>query len=372
MSEYQFYEFAAIDGPVSEEDTPYPWSVSSRATVTPWRWRNIYNWGDFRGSVERMMQCYDAHVYLANWGSFRFMLAFPTDMVSLPLGCLADAADCFSVRQCAGRMVLCWSRLMEEYSDSWIDGGGLLDLLLPIREEILRGDHRAVYLGWLGWASQFHDREDMPQHLSLEPPVPPGLSQLTSAQSELADQLAIPADLLAAAATLDLPAPDRQAALRRRLADARPEELLDYLLRVANGEHARVAMELNRLANATCRPDRPGPRSVGELWKLADRLGARRRAQEDAERERLRLEREAKRNAFLLDLLPGEEALWSEADMQAGAGKPSLYNHIAALLCDLRDACALVGRSAEFAQRIQAFRAKHARKRALLRRITDI
>ena len=51
VSEYQFYEFVAVDGPVTEDEAPYPWSVSSRAEVTPRRWRNVYNWGDFHGSV---------------------------------------------------------------------------------------------------------------------------------------------------------------------------------------------------------------------------------------------------------------------------------------------------------------------------------
>jgi len=82
MSECQFYEFVAVDKPVTEEEAPYPWSVSSRAEVTPWRWRNVYNWGDFRGSVEKMMAFYDAHVYLANWGTFRFALGFPEEMLS--------------------------------------------------------------------------------------------------------------------------------------------------------------------------------------------------------------------------------------------------------------------------------------------------
>ena len=80
MSEYQYYEFAAIDGPVTEDENPYPWSISSRAEITPRRWRNVYNWGDFGGSVGRMMELYDAHIYLTNWGTFRFALAFPKGM----------------------------------------------------------------------------------------------------------------------------------------------------------------------------------------------------------------------------------------------------------------------------------------------------
>ncbi len=81
MSEYQYYEFAAIDGPVTEADAPYVYSVSSRAEITPRRWRNVYNFGDFRGSPIRMMEHYDAHVYVTNWGTFQFMIGFPENLL---------------------------------------------------------------------------------------------------------------------------------------------------------------------------------------------------------------------------------------------------------------------------------------------------
>ena len=43
MSEYQYYEFAAVDGPISDEGMRYAESCSSRADVSRFRWRNVYN-----------------------------------------------------------------------------------------------------------------------------------------------------------------------------------------------------------------------------------------------------------------------------------------------------------------------------------------
>lgn len=77
MSEYQYYEFAAIDGPISEAGLRYAEGCSSSAEVSRVRWQNTYNYGDFRGSVDTLLKHYDAHFYIANWGTVRLGLAFP-------------------------------------------------------------------------------------------------------------------------------------------------------------------------------------------------------------------------------------------------------------------------------------------------------
>ena len=72
MSEYQYYEFVALDGPISDEGMRYARACSTRAEVSRVHWRNVYNFGGFSSSVERLLQLYDAHFYIANWGSVRF------------------------------------------------------------------------------------------------------------------------------------------------------------------------------------------------------------------------------------------------------------------------------------------------------------
>ena len=62
----------------------------------------------------------------------------------------------------------------EEGGGEWIEGGGLLGSLVPIRSELAHGDLRALYLGWLR-DIQVGDREES----EAEPPVPPGLKSLS-------------------------------------------------------------------------------------------------------------------------------------------------------------------------------------------------
>jgi hypothetical protein len=67
MSEYQYYEFQAIDRPLSREEQEQLRALSSRARITATSFTNEYHWGNFRGDPRRMVErYYDAHLYVAN------------------------------------------------------------------------------------------------------------------------------------------------------------------------------------------------------------------------------------------------------------------------------------------------------------------
>src|SRR3989339_627592 len=83
MSEYQYYEFLAIDRPLTFEETKDLRKLSTRARITPVSFTNEYNWGDFKGDPDKLMQRYfDAHVYVANWMTAIFMVRLPIEALS--------------------------------------------------------------------------------------------------------------------------------------------------------------------------------------------------------------------------------------------------------------------------------------------------
>ena|ERR1700722_4543301 len=78
MSEYQYYEFLAVDRPLTLTEQAELREFSSRARITATSFTNEYEWGDFRGDPgDLMRRYYDAHLYLANWGTHRIMLRLP-------------------------------------------------------------------------------------------------------------------------------------------------------------------------------------------------------------------------------------------------------------------------------------------------------
>ena len=82
MSEYQYYEFLAVDRPLTAAEQAEVRQLSTRARITATSFTNEYHWGDFKGSADQMMQrFYDAHLYLANWGTHRIMLRLPRTLL---------------------------------------------------------------------------------------------------------------------------------------------------------------------------------------------------------------------------------------------------------------------------------------------------
>jgi hypothetical protein len=54
VSEYQYYEFVAVDRPLSERQLAELRELSTRAEITPTSFVNTYHWGDFRGDPRKL------------------------------------------------------------------------------------------------------------------------------------------------------------------------------------------------------------------------------------------------------------------------------------------------------------------------------
>src|SRR4051812_30783793 len=194
MSEYQYYEFLALDRPLTEREMKQLRAISTRAEITSSGFVNEYHWGDFKGDEYDFLKRYfDAFVYVANWGTHRFMLRLPKGLVEAHELKSYCGRNSFSARVAGDSLIFDFSSETEEYED-WEEGGGLMAALAPVRAELLRGDRRALYLGWL-----LRVQEEELDESEVEPPVPDGLTSLSSPLARLADFLRIDRDLLAVA-----------------------------------------------------------------------------------------------------------------------------------------------------------------------------
>src|SRR5205807_10509685 len=78
LSEYQYYEFQAVDRRLTEKEMAELRSVSTRGRITPTSFVNEYSWADFKGDEDAWMEKYfDAFLYLANWGTHVMKLRLP-------------------------------------------------------------------------------------------------------------------------------------------------------------------------------------------------------------------------------------------------------------------------------------------------------
>lgn len=68
VSEYQYYEFAALDHVLDQRQQSELRAISTRAQITPVSFVNTYAWGDLKADPRRLVERYfDAFLYLANW-----------------------------------------------------------------------------------------------------------------------------------------------------------------------------------------------------------------------------------------------------------------------------------------------------------------
>jgi hypothetical protein len=82
MSEYQYYEFQAIDRPLTKSEMADLRSYSTRALITATSFVNEYSWGAFKGDEDAWMEKYfDAFLYFANWGTRIVKLRLPTRLL---------------------------------------------------------------------------------------------------------------------------------------------------------------------------------------------------------------------------------------------------------------------------------------------------
>jgi hypothetical protein len=367
MSEYQYYEFLALDRPLTEEQRAELRSLSTRAEITATRFVNEYHWGDLKGDPLKMMERYfDAFLYLANWGTRRLMFRLPRGVLDAQTAeeyCYTDAA---SVAGTADHVIVSLYADRDP-DDYWEEPGGQLAAMVQARYELAAGDLRLLYLGWL-LAVQSDDVDDE----DTEPPVPAGLRDLSASLQAIVDFLEIDKDLIAVAAAVS-PGIQAGKGLAGRIASLPAEEKDTLLVRVAAGEGAQVqALLLRRFRAAGGSGPAASARTAAQLWQAAgDRKAAREKAEEQRRPEEDARQAAARAAAYarhLDDLATRAEAAWQQAVALIETKRPHDYDLAVTLLRDLRALADRQGDSAAFAKRFLQLRARHQRKPSLLDR----
>jgi len=388
MSEYQYYEFSAVDQPLSGQQQAELRARSTRATITPGSFVNEYHWGDLKGDpLDWMQRYFDAHVYFANWGSARLPLAALDEAVLAdflqPSVAAADTGygDIFTVTATATHWILDWSLCDDsgDYAHDWQEdedsgGSGWMARLLPLRDELLRGDTRPLYLGWLARVGSEEIGDE-----DLEPPLPAGLKTLTSAQMALVEFLEIPIDWLTAAAanSADLaastdtaPAIDAWLALQ---SPAQMRETLRLLLQQRGQEAERsvlgrfLAWQRAQQMPGTAAPSKR--RTVAQIevgCTAAERIRLEREKQES---DALLARKRAERDKHLLQVAGRANAIWESIDKTLQRGTGGAYEQAEKAVQELSEALALTGRQAEFRSALARLMQTHDKRPAWVSRM---
>ncbi len=333
MSEYQYYEWQTIDRLLTSEEQEEVAQLSSHMDmVTSTQAIVTYSWGDFKHDARKVLLHYfDAMLYLANWGTRRLIFRFPKSVIDSKSIRSYCREDFLSLDLDGSYYTLEFSLDDEEGDYDWVEGEGTLGKLVPIRDQIMHGDYRALYLGWLKSAS-LEDPDE--SNSETEPPIPQGLGKLNSSHQAFIEFFRLDRHLVKAAAKASSelrPAPT--ASLAAAIAHLSREECDDFLRQVLNNEPQVSVILRKRLEQLSGQqPPSPaqGQRKAGNLFKEAEKM----------ERETLRrqkAEAEQRRINELLKLAEREEPTWRWVESLIRQKQAGPYNEATKLLVNLRD-----------------------------------
>lgn len=356
MSEYQYYEFVAIDRPLTAKQMAELRAISTRAEITSSRFQNEYQWGDLKADPAKLMERYfDAHLYFANWGTHRMMLRVPLARVDEKRLRAYFRGGGASSRIASDHVVFDFQSDTESPED-FTEFPGSLAALSPLRAEILRGDLRVAYLAWL-LAVQSDDVNDEDE----EPPVPSGLTDLTGAQQAMVDFLRIDADLLSAAGEQSAAVPDEGAALWRWVASKTIPEKDAWLRQAVEDPELALGGELLRAFRGHLKPAKTSKRrTVGELRAAVEERRKKREQAELARAAKAKRAAEVAHRKNLDALAKRGEAAWADLERLV---ERSAYDEALTLAVELRDLAAREGDEGGFATRFKVLRKRHTRRR---------
>lgn len=350
MSEYQYYEFQAIDRSLTEKEQSYIASLSRRVVLSPNCAIFTYSFGDFPEEPRSILQKYfDAMLYLANWGTRQLAFRLPRSVVDPEMiepYCFEDIISAYVTK----RYILLDICVDEEEDGFWVEGEGWLPSLALLREDILRGDYRVLYLAWLKATSLERGNKDAEGQ--REPPVPANLRSLSSPLRKFIELFDVDEDLIAAASELS-PQDDNvdEQGVEELIATLSEGERNEFLIKLAKGEPNVGAQLIRRLRNLSSNKlkagERPVPRqrSVAELLAAADEQTNQREERQRQEDERARVRR-------LRELSKKEPIVWDAVFTLIEKKQAKAYDEAVKLLAELYELAEYLGEPDQFKNRI--------------------
>lgn len=365
MSEYQSYEFQALDKPLSSADQTYIRSLSSRVVLTATNAQFNYSYGDFRGEPEKLLdRCFDLMLYVANFGTRQLMIRFPKNLID-PAAFEPYCDDhCISISTTSKSIILEINLNAEDYytwiddDDKWLPG------LIDLREDLLKGDLRVLYLAWLR-SGFIEDGGEDPVNMP-EPPVPPNLKKLSPALKNFVELFLIDEDLIAAAAEVSSTVQAAEEPIAEWIAALPDAKKNSYLVRAVQGD-THIGSELmqylrqlngSKKTSASTTTDR----TLADLIEIAQSKQQQRKQKEQAAAVK------ARRN-HLEAIAPKSHLLWENIHRLIALKQSKPYDEAVSLLVDLQDLAELQGTQKVFQKQIMQLKTEYSNRPGLRTRL---
>lgn len=350
LSEYQYIAFRAVDRPLSDRELAFAEKQSTRARISRWSFTNKYNFGDFRGDANGLLRHgYDVHLHYANFGVRKIALRFPEGL-PFPKAVWSQYAGARTLgwkkdaKGKGGILTVSPSHEPSEIEDIWAPDE-YMDDVAEIRNRLVAGDLRALYLLWL--CAAYDDYLD-PLDL-IEPPVPGGLTELTHSAAALIEFFGLDPLMLVAASEGAPSAPARQdeeqliAGWIDGLGNDEPKRHLRRLLvEDTTTVKAELIAMIRKSAASSDWPTVVLGRSFHELLERTEDIRAEQETKAQVKREaqakREAAKRQRQREERMREMVKEPNKWLRKTEKLAEARGTENYEAAAEILADLREA----------------------------------
>ena len=350
MSEYQYVEFQAVDRPLNDKQLAFAQQQSSRAEVARRSLTVEYHYSSFRGNIDGLLRNgFDVFLHYANYGVREIRLRLPSGL-PFKKNVWSKFVDGERLKWSTdtngkgGILAICPYHEAGEMAEAW-DFDQYVDAAVQVRERLMAGDLRALYLLWLCAADDDYNDPDE----TIEPAVPHGMAEVAGRSENLLTFFGLDTLMLKAAAEDVDGAPaglSQEQMLEdwvRSLTAERSKSLLTRFL-VEDSQVIKVETmeEIRNSQSPIAWPTAEKKRTYRQLEERCEVLRSEenaiheRKAEAEAKREAAKAEKE--RQARMKEMVASPATWLTNAEKLADARGTDNYKAAADILADLREA----------------------------------
>ncbi len=372
MSEYQLVKFETIDTPLSKQQRSELRDISSRAHIDSRSFKVQYNYSSLRADPkEVMLACFDIGFNFANWGVTEVYIKLPAE--TIPQAVLENDDFEFSTLVNEQWQLLTFS--LEQGADyvSEQQADDLMQHIANLRQQMINGDWRMIYLIWLRRLSYDDKINDLPalsfDFVDLTPELHT-LSQLFEIQAEWIQALAMTLPQIKCHQTQITSGDKDEFDLWLASISA---ESKDQLLQTLFEQGSLTKQQA--LSQTSIPPKQIqyihwlNHQCVRANYNQAKAYVAQQRSAEKALQE---AEETARKERHLTEIYQQRESLWQHTQTEANRGCASGYNLATHYLHELAEAYQLKQQSEMFENRFRKFVQHNQQRKALIIRLTNL
>ncbi len=365
MSEYQFYEFKSIDKPLTqaEKKTISGWSSRTQATSSGAIF--TYHYSDFPNDELKVVEKYfDAMFYISNWGKRRLIFKISNEFVDkkkIKLYCI-EGLEVYDYKEFI--LIDIWLE-DEEGGCDWIEGDGMLASFIPLRDDIISGDYRCLYLIWLKVSTEdVANGFDNIDAESTEPDLPSGMNELTGSLLEFIDVFCINKDTIEASAKISQPIKNEDIDYSSYISRLTDKEKDNWLLRLLEGEPLLSEKIKRNIGRQKFQHTGISNRTVNEIVEASKTIKNKRELAEKNKQKEKKL-------AKLKNIDNEKHNLWEQVFLLISEKKTKAYDEAVQILASLKELAVFKNDFATFKTKVEHIKKQYNNLSGLKSRIDE-